>query len=70
MIFITFDFLSDVVQYNFTISHQENSNGHAREVEILWMMPAYTKLAGVSVNSHDMQLTKTRNNLLFKVTKL
>lgn len=57
----------DIVEFNFTISHEENSDAHAVEVEILWMMPAYTNLVAILVNSHNMQLIQTRNNLLFKL---
>ncbi len=58
------------MEYIFTISHKENSDAHAMDVEVVWMLPIYTKFRSVTENSHQLKLTKLRHNVMFTVTHL
>jgi hypothetical protein len=56
------------VEYNFTISHKENSDAHAIEVEVVWMLPVYTKFLQVNKKSdHPISQRPLGNNVAFKV---
>ena len=58
---------SSVVEYNFTVSHMEHSNAHATNLEVVWMLPVYTKFLKVNKNSHKLNLTELRDNIMFTV---
>lgn len=59
-----------VVEYTFTISHKDNSDAHAMDVEVVWMLPAYTKFLKVNKNSHQLAFTKLGDNVMFTLSKL
>ena len=59
---------SSVVEYNFTISYKENSDAHAHQIEVLWMLPVYTKYLHVTQNKHQLRPGKSGNNVEFSVS--
>ena len=58
------------MEYTFTISHKDNSDAHAMDVEVVWMLPAYTKFLKVNKNSHQLAFTKLGDNVMFTVMQL
>ena len=61
---------SSRVEYNFTISHKENSNAHAINIQVVWMLPVYTKFEKIQEKSHEQMSLNSDNNLVFKVNIL
>ncbi|XP_028405472.1 uncharacterized protein LOC114528088 [Dendronephthya gigantea] len=64
-----------VVEYNFTISHKNDSDAHAQDVEVIWMLPVYIKYRKLTQNQpvdvhHQLMLTKLRDNVKFSLKKL
>lgn len=56
------------MEYNFTISHKENSDAHVVNVEVVWMLPVYTKFLKVTKNTNQLvKDQKMGNNVVFKV---
>ena len=55
------------MEYNFTISHNENSNAHAMDVEVVWMLPVYTKYQQINQKSDHQISVTSGNNVAFKV---
>ena len=55
------------MEYNFTISHKENSDAHVVNVEVLWMLPVYTKFLEVTKNTNQLVKVNVGNNVVFKV---
>ena len=55
------------MEYNFTISHKNDSDAHAHDVEVEWMLPVYMKYPQVTQNKHSLTFTKLRDNVRFSV---
>lgn len=60
-------FFSSIVEYNFTISHKENSTAHVMDVEVVWMLPVYTRFLIVTKKTHQLTKHDSGNNVMFKV---
>ena len=58
---------SSVVEYNFTMFHEDNSDAHAMNVQVLWMFPTYTKFLQVNRNSHQLNVIRLKDNVMFEV---
>ncbi|XP_046853309.1 uncharacterized protein LOC124446514 isoform X2 [Xenia sp. Carnegie-2017] len=61
-------FQGSVVEYNFTISHKNNSRAQAFDIEVLWMLPSYTKF--LQVNRKHFNFSRKEDNVMFKLDKL
>ncbi|XP_028406171.1 uncharacterized protein LOC114528690 [Dendronephthya gigantea] len=59
-----------VVEYNFTISYKDNSDAHAYQIQVIWMLPVYTKYLQVHENKHQLKIIKSGNNVVFSLSKL
>lgn len=59
-----------IVEYNFTVSHKENSDAHVVDVQVVWMLPAYVKYLHINQKSRDEMSYTSENNIIFKVKLL